>query len=422
MRPSRRLLIIEPDPSLRSALESALAPGDWRIHIAADPAQAITRARGHTYGVILCELDLGPAHPSGFELLQRLRSLQPHASGLLLAARGADLSALPLGGNSARLLNKPWDPQLLPRRIQEAFERHAQRLADPFLRFDSNDPKGRSSVLLVEASDEQALLVRRLLPQMEVKLARVTELDAALDQHPFDVVLLGPGLPFSRGPSALARLQTTHPTVPVLVLSSQPNDVAALEMLQLGAEDYIAEAHLLDGSFPQRLRFALERHRARQHLVYWSQHDPLTGLANRKLFDERLQEALLRTQRGGNPVSLLFLDLDGFKDVNDRHGHRFGDRVLATVGRTLLEHARRTELVARLGGDEFTVLLEGGHQEAEQAAERLLSAIESIREVDGEPISLTASVGMGSAPPAPGAEALLRSADQAMYRAKRSGG
>ena len=129
---------------------------------------------------------------------------------------------------------------------------------------------------------------------------------------------------------------------------------------------------------------------ARRALRHRATHDPLTGLANRELFHERLADAL----RDGE-AAVLYVDLDGFKPVNDRFGHAAGDEVLRIVARRLLASVRATDTVARLGGDEFALLL-GEPGRAEHVAERVQAAFARPLQVGGQPVVISASVGVAS--------------------------
>ncbi|HXA28983.1 MAG TPA: EAL domain-containing protein [Candidatus Angelobacter sp.] len=158
-----------------------------------------------------------------------------------------------------------------------------------------------------------------------------------------------------------------------------------------------------------------------RHLAY---HDSLTGLPNRALFTEHLERALARARRGGSRVTVLFLDLDRFKMVNDSLGHAAGDELLVAVGQRLRSCLRATDVAARLGGDEFAILAEDseGVTDADVVAERILEALREPISVHGRELSVTASVGVAVSGCADGnAEALLRNADLAMYRAKVDG-
>jgi diguanylate cyclase (GGDEF)-like protein len=153
-------------------------------------------------------------------------------------------------------------------------------------------------------------------------------------------------------------------------------------------------------------------------------HDPLTGLANRTLLYERLQHALTTHDRAQLTVAVLFIDLDGFKHVNDTLGHHVGDRVLTEVGSRLRRCVRANDTVARLGGDEFAILTEqiAGPEDAETIAGHVVRALQAPLDVDHRPVMITASVGVAvRSPDDRTADDILRTADAAMYGAKISG-
>ncbi|MEU4804418.1 GGDEF domain-containing protein [Actinosynnema sp. NPDC023587] len=150
-------------------------------------------------------------------------------------------------------------------------------------------------------------------------------------------------------------------------------------------------------------------------LAHQAQHDPLTGLANRALFERRLDQAMAAHHEDGTPFGLLFVDLDDFKSVNDQSGHAQGDAVLEQVAQRLRKCIRDTDVVARLGGDEFGVLVKGV-EEPEKVAFRILDAL-------GEDISASVGVVVCASPdPEDTAQSVLNRADKAMYEAKRDGG
>jgi diguanylate cyclase (GGDEF)-like protein len=154
--------------------------------------------------------------------------------------------------------------------------------------------------------------------------------------------------------------------------------------------------------------------------------DALTGLPNRRYFMDRLSHMVLAHERPA--MACLYLDLDGFKAVNDRCGHKVGDRLLERVAEAVAQCIRPSDLLARLGGDEFTVVLDGapGPDHARGVADRIIRAVEAIAEVDGHAVDVSVSIGISYIPagqlgrPVP-SEELLKAADEAMYAAKRSG-
>jgi diguanylate cyclase (GGDEF)-like protein len=153
--------------------------------------------------------------------------------------------------------------------------------------------------------------------------------------------------------------------------------------------------------------------------------DPLTGIANRRRFNQVLEVECGRFTRGHSPFSVLMLDLDYFKDVNDRYGHAAGDEVLRQVAQILLATLRSTDVVARYGGEEFAVLLtETRIEGAMVIAERVRTAVEDrVLDVEGNEIALTVSIGVTShnGEESEAGEELLKRADDALYRAKAAG-
>ena len=167
-----------------------------------------------------------------------------------------------------------------------------------------------------------------------------------------------------------------------------------------------------------------ERELDQQRLSYLARYDGLTGLINRTLFSDRLESAVARARRDGSVVALMFLDLDGFKDVNDRLGHAIGDALLRQVAERIVSCVRESDTVARLGGDEFTVILEGGQrvEDAGQVATKILRSVADPYRVGGEDIVITTSMGIAAFPlDGDTAEDLLKGADIAMYSAKDAG-
>jgi diguanylate cyclase (GGDEF)-like protein len=167
-----------------------------------------------------------------------------------------------------------------------------------------------------------------------------------------------------------------------------------------------------------------ERKRAEQQIEYQAYHDSLTGLANRRLFQEHLTLAISLAVRKRRPVAVLFLDLDHFKVVNDSLGHTVGDTLLREIATRLRSSIREGDVVARIGGDEFTIVLQELEKKEDAAAmaQRVLRIIAEPMEVDGQRLYITASIGITIYPDdGEDPETLLKNADNAMYRAKAVG-
>jgi len=166
-----------------------------------------------------------------------------------------------------------------------------------------------------------------------------------------------------------------------------------------------------------------ERKALEEQLRQLAFHDPLTLLANRNLFRDRVQHALTLSQFGQSSVAVMFLDLDNFKNINDSLGHDAGDCVLQAVAQRIVQTTRSSDTVARLGGDEFAVLLEGIATVAEvgRLADALIDTLDLPFTLDGMEVRVAASIGVAFSTPDTGAEALLSNADIAMYHAKAAG-
>ena len=164
--------------------------------------------------------------------------------------------------------------------------------------------------------------------------------------------------------------------------------------------------------------------RSEERLAHLASHDPLTDLPNRLLCQDRLKLAMRRAHRTGHRVAVLFLDLDGFKAVNDTLGHPMGDKLLQQVSERLSACVRDVDTVARLGGDEFIVILENVIEasDVEHVAEKILGVLSEAIHLDGNEAAVTASIGISLFPDdADGVSVLVRNADAAMYQAKDKG-
>jgi diguanylate cyclase (GGDEF)-like protein/PAS domain S-box-containing protein len=171
-------------------------------------------------------------------------------------------------------------------------------------------------------------------------------------------------------------------------------------------------------------RDVTEQRALQEQLAHQALHDPLTGLANRRLFFDRLDLARARARRSGGMLGMLFMDLDGFKAINDTLGHDAGDEVLVTVAGRLRATMRAADTLARFGGDEFAVLCEDltGQDDLIRIAERLTTAVGEPFPVESAPVSVGVSIGIAvAAQPAASPDEIVRQADTAMYQAKRAG-
>jgi diguanylate cyclase (GGDEF)-like protein len=241
----------------------------------------------------------------------------------------------------------------------------------------------------------------------------------------YDAVLLDLALPDRGGLEAVKAMLAMAPDIPLVVLSGLDDERLALEAVLCGAQDCLIKGQGDAALLRRAVRHAIERKRIERELSQLAKFDPLTGLPNRLLFHDRLAQAVQRIDRRDQVVALIFIDLDGFKAVNNRYGHAMGDRLLVAVAGRLQRVVRRTDTVARLGGDEFTIILEGLRHpdDAARVAEQALLSLRQAFEIGVVVINLGASLGVAIASHATDVpDVLTRRADAAMYRAKARGG
>jgi len=253
----------------------------------------------------------------------------------------------------------------------------------------------------------------------------LSEALARLTQGGLDAILLSLELPDSQGILAFDRAYALAPGVPILIIADEADEEAAASMIQAGAQDYLVKGEFAPAVLVRALRHAIERHRLFSALRSLSLIDDLTGLYNRRGFVDLGEQYLKLGRRSGRGVTVVFLDLDRFKSINDSLGHHIGDRALIQVADILRATFRRSDIIARLGGDEFGVLaLEAADESAELLVERLREQVVDFNESTAEPFQLSISIGMARQnqddDPRARLDEMVSEADAAMYREKHS--
>ena len=247
----------------------------------------------------------------------------------------------------------------------------------------------------------------------------------------FDCILLDYQLPGTDGFELLAELrEVLGVKTPVVMLTGEGNEMVAVEAMKRGASDYLPKSLLAPDTLLRVITQAIERARlerelaeARAKIEQQALYDSLTGLGNRRLFMRDLVRAHASAQRTNLPFCLLIMDLDRFKDANDRHGHEAGDAVLAEVGRRLVATGRANDLFYRPGGDEFAALIDAvDSKTAVSIANRVRHAISAPITWRDQQLSIGISIGIAPySSDVVAIDALIRNADAAMYQAKASG-
>ena len=332
----------------------------------------------------------------------------------------------------------------------------------------------RPRLLIVDdISDNRTILTRRFqrrgfdVVEAECGLTAIE----LIDKESFDLVLLDVMMPGMDGIETLKRIRSENSAsaLPVIMVTAKSESTNIVDALELGANDYVTKpvdfavalarvntqisrkravervalaneelrkvnedlerrveertSRLIDAN--QRLKVEIaDREESQARSQYLAYHDSLTGLGNRLLFKEQLEEALKDVSVASHPLAVLFLDLDGFKAVNDTLGHSIGDLLLKSVAAKLRDILPRTDRIARLGGDEFAILQISAAQPGSSIAlaERIIEVVGQPNSIDGHDVTVGASVGIAVARPGDmNTDNFLKSADLAMYSAKSDG-
>jgi diguanylate cyclase (GGDEF)-like protein len=290
-----------------------------------------------------------------------------------------------------------------------------------------------AKVLLVDDDEDSVRLVQQLLEHEGYRSVTATtdphKVSELYAEHRFDLIVLDLEMPGLSGFDVMQALKAReNDYVPVLAVTGRPEH--KLRALRAGAKDFVSKPFDWDEALVRvynMLEVKLLLDEARDHarqLEFMALQDPLTGLANRRLLPERVWMAIAHARRNSSHMAVVYLDVDGFKDVNDTLGHAAGDCLLKAIGERLLHTVREEDTVARVGGDEFMIALwqVTGIADAKKVAEKLIDRVAQPYTIEGRRVTVTVSAGV-SVYPLHGNEpdSLINGADTALYQAKRAG-
>lgn len=291
-------------------------------------------------------------------------------------------------------------------------------------------------ILVCDDDPADRKLVRAYLRQITdreivvLEAGQRREIQNALDKGRVSLVLMDIQMPEKSGMEWLAGIVEKQ-TAPVVMLTGAGGEEIAVQSLQEGAVGYLSKSSLSKENLVKAIDTALAKWRQIQQakadqekLERLANLDSLTGLYNRRVILHRLDERIKYVRRYGEELSLIMLDIDHFKKVNDQYGHLIGDEVLEEIAVLVQRNIRDTDVVGRYGGEEFIIiLLKTGLPSAVDVAERVRKAIEAaeMKDSEGNVFSVTVSEGVSSYKPAEDERSLISRADDALYRAKENG-
>ena len=418
-----KILLVDDEPMIRVLVARQLSRLGFTPVVAATAEEALALSQNERFRVVITDLQM--AGMGGIALLQHLSPMQPQARFLVLTGRGFVNEGLLPRGHRIRVFQKPWDERELADAVRGTDCGALATIPPPH----SLSHRPKTHVLWIEADAGEAFALGSELDRRhpgEFVATVASDLVTArllIERQAPDVIAFGIERPDAAGLQAIARLQSDAPQLGVVVLTATDDPEFALQAIRAGAQDCLLKGHP-SCDVGRALRHAEERKRAERRLAAIAFHDPLTGLANRTLFRQRLARAAAFAKRSHSHFGVLVLDLDRFKFINDSLGHDAGDAYLQEVAQRLQVAVRETDTVARLGGDEFAVLATPltRAEDIELLADRMLSELRRPLELAGTRIQPTASIGAAIFPDSgKDSDTLLSAADAAMYVVKESG-
>lgn len=402
-----RLLYVDDDPKQCAIFRRLFGLSGLAVTVAATVAEAKAAVRESRFDVVVIDLHLGGE--LGTHLAARLHESLPDAVFFLVT--GADIESIETGPATEILRGifpKPFVFQDLLAKIEVELDKRGRHSLAVLRR-----------VLMVGGDQRSQCLLSTTVVIEHVN--DLTEAMPCLHRSRFDALALCLPDTSAQSLEILGRLRAAAPETALVVLSPNLDDDRIAWLLRHGAEE-VVEAGADLSLLVRAASLACDRKSAQRHLLHQARRDALTGLVNRIGFAEHFDHSRSSGIRSDAQLAIGFIDLDGFKEVNDQFGHESGDAVLVEVARRFRGVIRECDTLARTGGDEFLLLVEGAHSEAELTplCERLEQAVSEPFLIRDSQIHIGASIGFAMAKAREARfEELVREADARMYRIKR---
>ncbi len=286
-------------------------------------------------------------------------------------------------------------------------------------------------ILFIDREHGEYLLIADILSHVRnvsFELVWCDQLETAAPQilsNEFDVVLLDFFWGDLSARDLLNAVKVQANKTPIVIMTDEMEIEVDRDVIRTGASDYLIKGQIDHQLLERTLRYAIERKQTEIYLARLAHYDQLTDIPNRILFRDRLEHVIHLANRDKTSFALLFIDLNGFKQVNDNFGHDAGDAIIRICAERLSACMRRSDSVARMGGDEFTLLLShiDNHTDVAHIAEKIIALLSEPADINGYEVVVGCSIGVAIYPQAGrDAESLLKNADMAMYKAKQDEG
>ena len=409
----RLVYVVEDDEALAKELRLQLFSFGYKVRIFTgcdDVAEAIAARRPDA---LVLDVIIGEAYGAGFDLMRELQGTMDlrELPILFVTARDdidARLEAVRCG--AVAYFAKPLDVLDLIDRINHLT---AVKSLEPFRILIVDDDK--------TLAEHYAVVLRHGGMQVSVSTRPLEILDDLGAELP-DLVLMDIDMPECTGPELvkIIRQFDRFVSLPIVYLSTETDLERQLSALRSGGDDFLSKP-LTDRHLLAAVAIRAERSRVLRSLM---NRDGLTGLLTHVPLKEHLEAELARSRRTRSPLSFVMIDIDGFKQVNDRYGHLLGDRVLKTLADLLRQRVRASDTIGRYGGEEFGIVLpDCGIRDAVPLIETLRKSFEGVHfQSDGDEIRVEFSAGVATAKPESSVDDLIDQADRALYAAKKQGG
>jgi diguanylate cyclase (GGDEF)-like protein/PAS domain S-box-containing protein len=431
--PAPRLLVTDDDERLRASTVALLESRGYVCEQAANGREALDRLLRGDIDLLL--LDLMMPHMDGYQLLEIIQRRRIDCDVIVISGEATfDNATRVFRGGAIDFINKPFEPQTLFHRVEHSV--HQRRLRQEL----------ETARRELEASEQRYRFIVSHSPDIIYMIdgegrfrfinERVTELlgfqpEELIGQH-YSALVHEDDLDLAAEVFELQSGQTgDNRQVELRFKCRHRSDYArsfesksiVIELSATPLQGPVEEDATPLGTYGVA-RDISDRKKAQEMIQFQAYHDLLTRLPNRELFMDRLQLAISQANRGGHQLAVLFLDMDGFKFINDSLGHMTGDKLLQQVGRRLSRTLRDSDTVSRIGGDEFNILLPDlqNPEEAGLIAQKILDAFSRPIQLDNHEITIGFSIGISLYPGDAGcAEDLIKNADMAMYHIKGRG-